>query len=182
MTAWLISAVERLPSRVRRMVVAVAALLLIGVALAALTIAPTPVGGVRSGPPALRAPARRATTSPSPQRLAPPVRADQLRRARDAAERFLATYVPFAYGRGGALAVSSVTPMLGRQLARDRTQVTPVERRRRPRVVSLRVVGMTPGFALATVIVDDGGLAAYLLRFELQGGAGRWAVSGVQEG
>ena len=182
MTAWLISAVERLPSRVRRVVVAVAALLLIGAALTALTIAPSPVSGVRPGPPAPRAPARQTTTRPSPQRLAPPVPAAQLRRARDAAERFLGTYLPFAYGRAGALAVSSVTPVLGRRLARDRAQLTPVERRRRPRVVSLRVVGLTPGFALATAIVDDGGIVAYPLRFTLQEGAGRWAVSGVQEG
>jgi hypothetical protein len=182
MTAWLISAVERLPPRVRRVVLAVAALLLIGAALTALTIAPSPVSWVRPGPPAARPPARQTSPRPSPQRLSPPVPAAQLRRARDAAERFLGTYLPFAYGRARALALSSVMPAFGRQLVRDRAQVTPVERRRRPRVVSLRVVGLTPGFALATVIVDDGGLAAYLLRFELQGGAGRWAVSGVQEG
>jgi hypothetical protein len=182
MTAWLISAVERLPSRVRRVVVAVAALLLIGAALTALTIAPSPVGGVRPGPPAARAPARQTILRPSPQRLAPPVRAAQLRRARDAAERFLGTYLPFAYGRARALALSSVTPAFGRQLVRDLAQVSPVGRPRRPRVVSVRVVGLTPGFALAAAIVDDGGIAAYPLRFTLQKGAGGWAVSGVQEG
>jgi hypothetical protein len=182
MIAWLISAVERLPPRVRRVVVAVAALLLIGAATVALTIAPSPVGGVRAGSPAPRAPARQTTLRPSPQRLAPPVPAAQLRRAHDAAERFLGTYVPFAYGRAGALGMSSLTPAFGRQLVRDLAQVTPVERRRRPRVVLLRVVGLTPGFALATAIVDDGGIAAYPLRFTLQASAGRWAVSGVQEG
>jgi hypothetical protein len=182
MTAWLISAVERLPLRVRRVVVAVAALLLIGAAIAALTIVPSPASGVRLGPPASRAPARQTSARPSPQRLAPPVPAAQLRRAHDATERFLATYVPFAYGRPGARAVSSVTPVLGRRLARDGAPLTPVERRRRPRVVSLRVVGMTPGFALATAIVDDGGIAAYPLRFTVQEGAGRWAVSSVQAG
>ena len=108
--------------------------------------------------------------------------AAELRRARDAAERFLGTYLPFAYGRAGALGVGSVTRVLGRRLARDRAQVTPMERRRSPRVVLLRVVGLTPGFALATAIVDDGGIAAYPLRFTLQGAAGRWAVSGVQAG
>ena len=182
MIAWLISAVERLPPRVRRVVVAVAALLLIGAAIVALTIAPSPVGRVRPGPPAVRAPARQTTTPPSPQRLAPPVPVAQLRRARDAAERFLGTYVPFAYGRAGALGVSSVTPVLGRRLARDRAQVTPVERRRRPLAVLLRVVGLTPGFVLAAAIVDDGGIVAYPLRFTLQESAGRWAVSSVQAG
>jgi hypothetical protein len=182
MIAWLIPAVERLPPRVRRVVVAVAALLLIGAAIVALTIAPSPVGGVRAGSPAPRAPARQTTLRPSPQRLAPPVPAAQLRRAHDAAERFLGTYVPFAYGRAGALGMSSLTPVLGRRLARDLAQVTPVERRRRPRVVSLRVVGMTPGFVVATAIVDDGGIVAYPLRFTVQASAGRWAVSSVQAG
>jgi hypothetical protein len=182
MTAWLILAVERLPLRVGRVVVVVAALLLIGAAIVVLTIAPSPVGGVRAGSPAPRAPARQTTLRPSPQRLAPPVPAAQLRRAHDAAERFLGTYVPFAYGRAGALALSSVTPALGRRLARDRAQAPPVERRRRPRVVLLRVVALTPGFVLATAIVDDGGIAAYPLRFTVQGGAGRWAVSSVQAG
>jgi hypothetical protein len=182
MTAWLLSALERVPPRARRVVVVVAALLVIGAAISALTIAPSPVGGARAGSPAPRAPARQTSARRSPQRLAPPVPAAQLRRARDASERFLGTYLAFAYGRVGALALSSVTPAFGRQLVRDLAQVTPVERRRRPRVVLLRVVGLTPGFALATAIVDDGGIAAYPLRFTLQASAGRWAVSGVQEG
>jgi hypothetical protein len=80
------------------------------------------------------------------------------------------------------LGVSSVTPVLGRRVARDRAQVTPVERRRRPLAVLLRVVGLTPGFVLAAAIVDDGGIAAYPLRFTLQESAGRWAVSSVQAG
>jgi hypothetical protein len=41
---------------------------------------------------------------------------------------------------------------------------------------------MTPGFVLATATVDDGGIAAYRLRFALQGRDGRWLVSSVQEG
>jgi hypothetical protein len=182
MTAWLISALERLPPRARRLVVAVVALLLIGAAITALTIAPSPGTGARSGRPAPRAPARQTTTPPSTQRLAPPVPAAELRRAHDAAERFLGTFLPFAYGRSRALEVSAVTPALRRQLTRGRRQITPVERRRQPRVVSLRVVGMTPGFVLATAIVDDGGIAAYPLRFTLQESGDRWAVSSVQEG
>jgi hypothetical protein len=78
--------------------------------------------------------------------------------------------------------VSAVTLDLRRQLARERVQITPVERRRYPRVVSLGVVGMTPGFALATATVEDGGITAYPLRFTLHSSAGRWAVSSVQEG
>jgi hypothetical protein len=58
MTAWLIAALERLPPRVRRIVVAVVALVLIGATITALTIAPSPGTGARSSRPAPRAPAR----------------------------------------------------------------------------------------------------------------------------
>ena len=106
----------------------------------------------------------------------------ELRRARDAAERFLGSYLSFAYGRARAPSVTPVTPALRNQLTREHAQITPVERRRHTRVVSLRVVGMTPGFVLATAMVDDGGIAAYPLRFTLQRSPGRWSVSSVLEG
>ena len=182
MTAWLIAALERLPPRVRRIVVAVVALVLIGAAITALTIAPSPGTGARSSRPAARAPARQTARHPSPQRLAPPVPGPELRGARDAAERFLGSYLSFAYGRARAPSVTPVTPALRNQLTREHAQITPVERRRHTRVVSLRVVGMTPGFVLATAMVDDGGIAAYPLRFTLQRSAGRWSVSSVLEG
>jgi hypothetical protein len=60
--------------------------------------------------------------------------------------------------------------------------MTPVERRRHPRVLSLRVVGITPGFVAATAAVTDGGIATYPLRFTLQRSAGRWSVSSVLAG
>ncbi len=180
MTAWLLSALERLPPWARRVVVVVVALLLIGAAITAL-IAPPPGTGVRRAP-VPRGQAQQTTPHPSRQRVAPPVPAAQLRRAHDAAERFLRTFLPFAYGRARAPAVASVTRALRSQLAREGAQITPVERHRHPSVVSLSVLGVTPGFALATAIVADGGIAAYSLRFTLQQGAGRWAVSGVQDG
>jgi hypothetical protein len=182
MTAWLIAALERLPPRVRRMVVAVVALVLIGAAITALTIAPSPGTGARSSRPAPRAPARQTARHPPPQRLAPPVPGPDLRRARDAAERFLGSYLSFAYGRARAPSVTPVTPAVRNQLTREHAQITPVERRRHTRVVSLRVLGMTPGFVLATATVDDGGIAAYPVRFTLQRSAGRWSVSSVLEG
>jgi hypothetical protein len=182
MTAWLIAALERLPPRVRRIVVAVVALVLIGAAITALTIAPSPGTGARSSRPAPRAPARQTARHPPPQRLAPPVPGPELRRAHDAAERFLGTFLAFAYGRARAPSVTPVTPALRNQLTREHAQITPVERQRHTRVVSLRGVGMTPGFVLATAMVDDGGIAAYPLRFTLQRSAGRWSVSGVLEG
>jgi hypothetical protein len=88
-------------------------------------------------------------------------------------------YLRFAYGRASAAAVKAVTPELHSQLVRERAQMTPAERQRHPRVVSLRVVGIMPGFAAATAAVEDGGIATYPLRFTLQEGAGRWSVSSV---
>lgn len=181
MTAWLLSALERVPSRARRVVVVVAALLLLGAAIAALTLGPPPGGGARSGRPTSRAPSRQTSTRSRPRDL-PPVSASGLLEARGAAKRFLVTYLRFAYGRASAAAVKAVTPELHTQLVRERAQMTPAERQRHPRVVSLQVVGIMPGFAAATAAVADGGIAAYPLRFTLQGRAGRWSVSSVQGG
>lgn len=182
MTAWLISALKRLSPRARRVVVVVMALLIIGAAITVLTIAPSSGTGVRRATPALRGPARQTTPRPSRQRVAPPVPAAELRRARDAAEWFLRTFLSFAYGRARAPSVMPVTPVLRTQLAREHAQITPVERRRHTRVVSLRLVGIMPGFLAATAAVTDGGIAIYPLRFTLQRIAGRWSVSGVQAG
>jgi len=88
----------------------------------------------------------------------------------------------FAYGRASATEVKAVTPELHTQLVRERAQMTPAERQRHPRVVSLRLVGIMPGFVAATAAVADGGVAMYPLRFTLQRRAGRWSVSSVLEG
>ena len=98
------------------------------------------------------------------------------------ARRFLLSYLKFAYGRARATAVEAVAPGLRSQLMRDRAQVTPAERARHPRVVSLGTVGTTPGFVVATATIEDGGIAAYRLRFALREEGGRWLVSDVQEG
>ena len=102
--------------------------------------------------------------------------------ARRVGERFLVGYLRFAYGRGSALAISGVTPALRRRLLRQRAVLTPVERRRRPRVVSLQTIGTTPTFVVARAVIDDGGVAAYPLRFTLEHGGGRWAVSSAEAG
>jgi hypothetical protein len=186
MTPWLISALERLPPLARRGVIAVVALVLVGAAVTALTVAPSPGIAARPAPRAQRAPAHETASRPLSQLEAlpaPPVPPVQLRRAREAAERFLSDYLPLAYGRGTAREASAVRAALGRRLARARALITPVERRRHPRVVSLRVVGMTPGFVVATAMVDDGGLSVYPLRFTLREAVGRrWVLSSVQEG
>lgn len=71
--------------------------------------------------------------------------------ARRGAARFLAGYLPFLYGRGSARSIVGITPDLRRQLIRVRGSVTPVERHRHPRVVSLTAVGQAPAAVLAVV-------------------------------
>jgi hypothetical protein len=180
-TGLLLAAVERLPVRARRVVVAVGALLLLALAIAAVTLTGPREGGRPRGsasPP--RAPAV-ATNTSSPRLLAP-VSGAELTGARLVAERFLAGYLPFAYGRASAATVAGVTPGLSRQLLQERVAAPPAERARQPRVVSLQLVGTTPGFAVATAVIDDGALTAYRLRVTVQRQSGRWAVSSVVEG
>jgi hypothetical protein len=181
MAAWLITAIERLPQRARRVVVAAIALLLLAGAITSLTLEAG--GGREAGRSVVtvRAPARRPAAQPTP-RLRPPIAGSNLHLASHVARRFLRSYLKFAYGRARATSVEAVTPGLRSQLVRDRAQVTPAERARHPRVVSLRVLGTNPGFVLATASVEDGGIAAYQLRFALREEGGRWLVGDVQEG
>jgi hypothetical protein len=181
MTGLLLAVLERVPARARRVVVAVGALLLLALAIAALTLTAPREGGRHrrsASPPGAPATA----THTSSQRLPAPVAATELVRARLVAERFLAGYLPFAYGRASAAAVVGVTSALRRQLLQERVAVPPAERARQPRVVSLQLVGTTPAFVVATAVVDDGGLTTYRLRFTLQRQSGGWAVSSAVSG
>jgi hypothetical protein len=182
MAAWLIAAIGRIPRRMGRVVVAATAVLLLAAAITALTLQAGPGGTARL--PAASSPAlpRHATLAPAVHPPGPPVSAAELQRAHRVAGRFLITYLQFAYGRASAESVKAITPGLRTELTGERARVTPAERRRRPRVVSLHVAGMTPGFVLATATVDDRGIAAYRLRFTLREHDERWSVSGVQEG
>ena len=180
MTELLLAVLERLPARVRRLVVSVGALLALGAVMAALTLSAPSSGHQRR--PAPQRPAVASLPHTSPPRLPPPVSTTALMQARRWAEQFVAGYLPFAYGRGSALAIRDVRPALRRQLLRQRAQPTPAESRERPRVLSLQLVGTTPAFAVATAVVDDGGVATHRLRFTLTRSAGRWAVSSVEEG
>jgi hypothetical protein len=180
MSELLLAVLERLPSRVRRLVVAGGALLALAAVMAALTLT-SPPSHRRRQPvrqPSVSEPVQRT----APRTLAPPVSAGAIVRARRVAERFLIGYLPFAYGRRGASEIGGITSELRQQLLHRRAELTPVERRRRPRVVSLKTTATTPTFVVATAVIDDGGVTTYRLRFTLESAAGRWLVSGVQEG
>ncbi len=180
MSELLLAVLERLPSRVRRLVVAAGALLALAAVMAGLTL--TSLHGDRRRQPVRRRPVSRPVQLTSPHRLAPPLSATAIAGSRRVAERFLSGYLPFVYGRGGALAIRGITSTLRQQLLRKRAELTPVERRRHPRLVSLQTTATTPTFVVATARIDDGGVTTYHLRFTLEGRAGRWLVSGVQEG
>ena len=182
MAAWLIAALESLSPRFRRAVVAVVAVLGLATALTTLTLETRP--GTHARKPTATAP---RSPQPRPSRRLPPtargpVSSAGLHRAVGVADRFLRSYLQFVYGSATAASVRAVAPALRSELVRERVQVTPAQRARRPRVVSLRLVGTTPGFVVATAAVDDGGVAAYRLRFSLEERAGRWLVSNVEGG
>jgi hypothetical protein len=181
MAAWLIAAIECLPSQARRVILVVTAALILATAIAALTLQAGSGGGARL--PSARSPVRpsHAPLVPMGRAARPPVSGTELQRARRVAARFLETYLQFAYGRAGAASVSGIIRGLRRRLG-ERAPITPAERRRHPSVVSLQVIGTTPGFAVATAMVEDGGISAYRLRFTLQRRASRWAVGSVGEG
>ena len=185
MDRWLIAAIERLPPRVRRVVLVAAALLLLATAITSLTLEASPGGGARRPTPAgPSSPARshRTAERPVPPSLRQPVAPTALRGAVNVAGRFLRSYLRLAYGRASPSSVLAITPGVRSQLSRERAAVTPAERGRRPRVVSLQVVGTTPGFAVGTATVADGGITRYRLRFTLQRRATGWAVDSVAEG
>lgn len=181
MGVWLIAAVERLPPRARRMVLAAAAVLLLVGAITSLVSEARQGGGGRRRAPVASRPFRPTQAHRLAPRVSPPVSAVEMRAARVVAARFLVSYRQFAYGRGSAGAVRAVTPGLRSQLISQRAWVTPAARGRHPRVVWLATVGTTPGFVVATATVADGGIVAYRLRFTVEGRAGRWLVSSVQE-
>ena len=169
----------RLSPLARHVAVVAAVLVVLGVVASALTPASHP--GRRThrgstGPRSSHQPRGRGQRRPSP------VSAAELARARGVATRFLEGYLPFVYGRGSAKSVTAVTPLVHRQLTRAAVEVTPVERRRHPRVISLAAVGQAPGVVLATALVEDGGIASYALRITLREGPAGWLVSGVEGG
>ena len=150
------------------------ALLAVGLVMTALTQRPSSAGGdrPRSRPSAS---ASRPPWRSARQLVHSPIPATQLGAARRVAESFLGSYLAFAYHRGSP-PTSSVTPALRRQLGRRQSPITPVERDRHPRVVSLRLIGTTPRFIVATATVDDGGITGTgsVSRSSEVERAGRW--------
>jgi hypothetical protein len=162
----------------RRLTVAALGVLALGAVASALTPARWPTRSAR--PPAARSPRFvQAPTGPAhPARLS----AGALGGARRAAVRFLAGYLPFLYGRGSARSIDAVASALRRQLMGEGARVTPAECLRRPRVISLTVVGQAPRVVVVGALVEDGGVAGYALRITLREGPVGWVASAVDGG
>jgi hypothetical protein len=126
------------------------------------TVAPAP-GPIIGGQPT---PAPRDPLSPGDRRA-----------AAASVRRFLSGYLPYLYGRGPARRVAPVTPSVQQALRAGSARVTPAQRRRRPRVAGLEVIGQTPRSALAAVRVADGGPAEYQLTLTVERRDGRWVIS-----
>jgi hypothetical protein len=162
----------------RRLIVAAFAVVTLSVVASALAPAPRPGRGTGPAPTEPTG----SVHAPSRPQHPPPISAGAVKGARDAAARFLAGYLRFIYGRGSARAVDAMAPALRLQLTRTRAEVTPVERRRHPRVSSLTAVGQAPGIVLATALVADGGVATYALWITLREDRSGWLVSAVGGG
>jgi len=158
---------------------ALCALVLLALAAGLLLPGQHRTGGSASSPPPL-IPAPNpviGTRTPPPHPPAGPSAAE-LARARAAARRFLAGYLPYLYGRGPARRVTNVSSSVAASLRRSRARVTPAQRRRHPRLVALSLIGQTPTSVIATARVADGGVAAYPVTFTLQQRTdGSWVVA-----
>jgi hypothetical protein len=99
--------------------------------------------------------------------------------ARLIAQRFLAGYLRFLYGRGRARDIPHVSSTVRRGLARARVRVTPAQRDRRAEVVDLELVAQGRRELIATARVADGGVASYPLTFTMARRGGRWLVNSL---
>lgn len=177
MIGWLVAALGRRSPTTRRLMLPAVALVALLVVTSALAPSPHPADH-SVAPPAGPARTRRTPTVPGSRAISP----GGLRAARQVAARFLTGYLPCLYGRASVRAVDGVTPRVRRQLIRVRGLLTPVERQRHPRVLSLTAVGQTPAAVVATGLVADGGVTSYSVRIVLRAGRDGWLVSGVDGG
>jgi hypothetical protein len=162
-----------------RLGVAAVALLVIGV-LASVLVQVS--AGVHRRPRTSVAVTARRRAATHALEVASPVSGAGLAHARAVARSFAESYLLVAYGRVRASSLTGTKAALREQLARSPAWVTPAERERHPRVVSVEAVGQAPGFVLVTAWVSDGGISTYALRFTVWEGPGGWLVSDVVGG
>jgi hypothetical protein len=103
-----------------------------------------------------------------------------VREATTAARRFLAGYLPYSYGRRDARNIRSVSPALRRELQRHAPRVPPaLAEKARPRVLDLKMSGVTSDEVILLARIDDG-QSRYVALVTVQRRGQRWAVSQVR--
>ena len=98
--------------------------------------------------------------------------------AKRAALRFLAGYLPYAYGQASAEQIRAVSDQLRRRLKRERPRVWARERRRRPRTELLQAEGVSRRHAQLAALVSDGA-RRYTVPLELERTSAGWTVTDV---
>ncbi len=96
------------------------------------------------------------------------------------AERFLAGYLAYLYGRAPASTVQDATGAFVRILQHEPLRVPPGIRGLHPRVVGVNVSPQPPGRAIALALVSDAEVVHYPIRLTLTQTGSRWRVSGLQ--
>ena len=97
--------------------------------------------------------------------------------AKAAAQRFLAGYLAFSYGRGRVSAIEAADPRLIGALERQRPRVPPAARGRKAKVTSLQLLEQGRGAVQATATVNDGSGVRYPLVAYLDETASGWVVT-----
>jgi hypothetical protein len=98
--------------------------------------------------------------------------------AKRAARRFLAGYLPYAYGRASAGQIPAVSDQLRLRLTRDRPRIWARQRRRRPRVELLEAEGVSRRHAELAALVR-GGARRYTVPLEHERTSAGWTVTDV---
>jgi hypothetical protein len=155
-------ALDELPSGARRLLAVVVSLLLLGLLIAAVALAPSPEQAAPRPSSGDRRPIQRASEPGVPAARAP-------------ARRFLEGYLAFSYGHGRLSAIADADPLLLRALQGQR--VPPAARKRHPRILALRVDESAPGVARATATIADGSGIRYPLVFYLDRRPAGWLVT-----
>jgi hypothetical protein len=135
--------------------------------------APVPTAPVLP-PPATPPPAPAPRPQPRPGRHAPPAAVDR------AARRFLAGYLRYLYGRGGARQIEAVSRTLRRRLAAHPPRVSPATRQRRPRITAIIGRGVGARRWALVAQVEDGGVERYPLALQLDRQHGTLVVTRLE--
>ena len=182
----LLAALDRLPSGARRALTVLLPVALLATLVASLLLAPhtrhheTKPAGERTRPaaervrPATRSPARPDPTPPVGAQAGGDVGAGSVAAAIDPGRAFIESYLAFSYGKARRRAIRAADPALVATFADQR--LPPVQGKRHPRVVALRVAAFSSGVARATAVVADGRVR-YPLVFFLERRPSGWLVT-----